>query len=314
MLSATTTTVTVTAAWPDCRQRMKAGPVSVYALSGLFIDREQPVDDTRNETPPINELLEIMARLRDPDDGCPWDLQQDFASIAPYTLEEAYEVAEAIARNVPEELCDELGDLLFQVVFHAQMAKEKGWFGFQDVVAAINNKLIRRHPHVFGDESIEDAEQQTRAWEQHKANERATRGTGQTGALDGVPLALPALVRAQKLQRRAARVGFDWRERGEVVAKLDEELDELKQALAAQEPPERVREELGDILFSAVNLARFVDADAESLLREANEKFTARFRLVEQHAAEQGRDMRSCSLEELEAWWQQAKRQLQPPA
>jgi MazG family protein len=272
------------------------------------------VDDTRNENRLVDELLDIMARLRDPRDGCPWDLQQDFASIAPYTLEEAYEVAEAIARDEPDELCDELGDLLFQVVFHAQLAKEKGWFGFRDVVAAINDKLVRRHPHVFGDESIEDAEQQTLAWERHKAKERATSGTGQTGALDGVPLALPALVRAQKLQRRAARVGFDWRERRDVVAKLEEELEELKQALAAQEPLERVREELGDILFSAVNLARFVDADAESLLREANEKFTARFRLVERLAADQRQDMRDCSLEELDAWWQQAKRQLQQPS
>jgi len=279
-------------------------------LCPAFYFPEQGVDDRHSETLQLGELLEIMARLRDPEHGCPWDVQQDFSTIAPYTLEEAYEVAEAIARNAPDELCDELGDLLFQVVFHAQMAREKGWFEFADVVSAINAKLIRRHPHVFGDEKIEDAEQQTLAWERHKAGERAARGERSASALDGVPLALPALLRAQKLQRRAARVGFDWRERGDVVAKLEEELDELKQALAASEPLERVREELGDILFSAVNLARFVDADAEALLRHANEKFSMRFRLVEKLAAEQQRDMRDCTLDELEAWWQQAKRAL----
>lgn len=279
-------------------------------LCPVFYFPEQGVDDTHSETRQLGELLEIMARLRDPEHGCPWDVQQDFSTIAPYTLEEAYEVAEAIARNAPDELCDELGDLLFQVVFHAQMAREKGWFEFADVVSAINAKLVRRHPHVFGDEKIEDAEQQTLAWERHKASERAARGERSDSVLDGVPLALPALLRAQKLQRRAARVGFDWRERGDVVAKLEEELDELKQALAASEPLARVREELGDILFSAVNLARFVDADAEALLRDANEKFSARFRLVEELAAQQQRDMRDCTLDELEAWWQQAKRTL----
>lgn len=279
-------------------------------LCPVFYFPEQGVDNTHSETRQLGELLEIMARLRDPEHGCPWDVQQDFSTIAPYTLEEAYEVAEAIARNAPDELCDELGDLLFQVVFHAQMAREKGWFEFADVVSAINAKLVRRHPHVFGDEKIEDAEQQTLAWERHKASERAARGERSDSVLDGVPLALPALLRAQKLQRRAARVGFDWRERGDVVAKLEEELDELKQALAASEPLARVREELGDILFSAVNLARFVDADAEALLRDANEKFSARFRLVEELAAQQQRDMRDCTLDELEAWWQQAKRTL----
>jgi MazG family protein len=289
---------------------MKTGPDSVYALSGLLFFPERGVDDRHRGTRQLGELLEIMARLRDPEHGCPWDVQQDFSTIAPYTLEEAYEVAEAIARNAPDELCDELGDLLFQVVFHAQMASEKGWFEFADVVSAINAKLIRRHPHVFGDEKIENAEQQTLAWERHKAGERAARGERSDSALDGVPLALPALLRAQKLQRRAARVGFDWREQGDVVAKLEEELDELQQALAASEPLERVREELGDILFSAVNLARFVGADAEALLRDANEKFSTRFRLVEKLAARQQRDMRDCALNELEAWWQQAKRML----
>jgi MazG family protein len=255
----------------------------------------------------LNTLLDIMARLRDPDRGCPWDLEQDFSSIAPYTLEEAYEVAEAIEREVPDELCDELGDLLFQVVFHAQMARERGWFEFSDVVQGINAKLIRRHPHVFGDEKVADASEQTLAWERHKAKERNQRGKVEESALDGVPLALPALSRAQKIQRRAARVGFDWDDISDVVEKLDEELTELKQALAAGESLEHMREELGDLLFSSVNLARFLDADAESLMRSANHKFDTRFRRVEQLASEAQRDLKDCGLQELEAFWQQAK-------
>jgi MazG family protein len=268
------------------------------------------VGDDETETRGLRQLLAIMARLRDPLRGCPWDLQQDFASVAPYTLEEAYEVVEAIEHNAPDELCDELGDLLFQIVFHAQMAKEKGWFSFADVVATINEKLVRRHPHVFGDEKIADAVEQTLAWERHKAGERATKGVASESALDGVPLALPALVRAQKMQRRAARVGFDWTDITGVVDKLEEELKELRQALASQELPHRIREELGDLMFSCVNLARFLDADAEALLRAANEKFVSRFRLVEQLAREQERDLLECTLSELEDYWQQAKRRL----
>ncbi|MGW8311013.1 MAG: nucleoside triphosphate pyrophosphohydrolase [Thiogranum sp.] len=260
----------------------------------------------------VNQLLEIMARLRDPEQGCPWDIEQDFASIAPYTLEEAYEVAEAIERNIPDDLCDELGDLLFQVVFHAQMARERGWFDFADVVAAINDKLIRRHPHVFGDEQVADSAEQTLAWDRHKAKERNDRGASADSVLDGVSLALPALVRAQKVQRRAARVGFDWKDIGDVVDKLQEELDELRQALSEQESLEQAREELGDILFSGVNLARFLDADAESLLRAASRKFESRFRLVEKMAALEQRDMRDCTLDELEDYWQRAKRASTP--
>ena len=256
------------------------------------------------------ELLQFMARLRDPDGGCPWDLEQDFSSIAPYTLEEAYEVAEAIQRNDSTDLCDELGDLLFQVVFHAQMAKERDWFDFTDVLAAINRKLIRRHPHVFGDEKIVDAKSQTEAWEQHKIRERAEKGVAADSVLDGVPLALPALVRAQKIQRRAARVGFDWDNIKSVVAKLDEELAELKQALAAQEGAERVQEELGDLMFSAVNLARFLDADAETLLRNASNKFESRFRLVESLAEQAQRKLSDCTLDELEKYWQVAKKDI----
>jgi ATP diphosphatase len=257
----------------------------------------------------IATLLNIMVRLRDPEGGCPWDLEQDFASVAPYTLEEAYEVADAIERNAPDDIRDELGDLLFQVVFHAQMAKEKGWFDFADVVEAINSKLLRRHPHVFGDETIADATAQTEAWEQHKAQERAARGEAEdASALANVTVGLPALVRAQKIQRRAARAGFDWDRIDDVLAKLEEEVAELRSAIAGQESRQRQREELGDILFSCVNVARFLDADAEQVLRHANSKFVQRFREVEALAAAAGRKLGDCSLNELEQFWQQAKR------
>jgi len=256
----------------------------------------------------LAELLQIMARLRDPDGGCPWDLEQDFSSIAPYTLEEAYEVVEAIQRNDAAALCDELGDLLFQVVFHAQMASERDWFDFTDVLAAINRKLTRRHPHVFGDERITDASAQTKAWEQHKARERTEKGIVNDSAVDGVPLAMPALARAQKIQQRAARVGFDWDDMEGVVAKLEEELAELRQALDERESPERVQEELGDLLFSGVNLARFLDADAESLLRHASHKFECRFRLVERLVQKEQRTLQDCTLDDLEAYWQAAKK------
>lgn len=256
----------------------------------------------------IDELLRIMARLRDPQGGCPWDLEQDFSSIAPYTLEEAYEVADAVERNEPDDLRDELGDLLFQVVYHAQLAAETNWFDFTDVVASINEKMIRRHPHVFGDEEIADAVAQSEAWEKHKAKERAQKSVQPVAsAIDGVPLALPALVRAQKIQRRAARVGFDWQDINGVMAKLEEELQELNQALNDNQTAVRVQEELGDLLFSCVNLARFLDADAETLLRQAIGKFSSRFRKVENMAAEQNKNLREFSLEQLEAFWLKAK-------
>jgi nucleoside triphosphate diphosphatase len=257
----------------------------------------------------VQQLLEIMERLRDPEQGCPWDQEQDFSTIAPYTLEEAYEVADAIERNAPEDLCDELGDLLFQVVFHAQMARERGWFCFDDVVASINRKMIRRHPHVFADAQVENAHEQTKAWERHKAEERAAKSGSCGSALDGVPVAMPALVRAQKLQRRAARAGFDWTDISDVIDKLDEELQELRQALQEAEPLARVQEELGDLLFSGVNLARFLEADAESVLRAASRKFDQRFRMVEVKAQQEGKSLRDCSLDQLEAYWQQAKNQ-----
>jgi MazG family protein len=281
----------------------------VYALSRQFVLQGEIVNRKHAEydTGAVVELLEIMSRLRDPDTGCPWDLEQNFSTIAPYTLEEAYEVADAIQRNDATDLCDELGDLLFQVVFHAQMARELGWFEFSDVVTAINRKLIRRHPHVFADESVSDARAQSEAWEKHKARERADKGVATGSALDGVPVALPALARAQKIQQRAARVGFDWTEIRHVVDKLEEELDELRQALVAEESTERLQEELGDLMFSGVNLARFLDADAETLVRNASHKFERRFRMVEALAKQKQCDMQDCCLEELESFWRKAK-------
>ena len=229
----------------------------------------------------LDDLLAIMARLRDPQRGCPWDVQQDFATIAPYTIEEAYEVADAIARGDLEHLKDELGDLLLQVVYHAQMAKEAGLFDFDEVAAAIADKMVRRHPHVFGGAAIEDARAQSLAWEAHKAAERATRAEGGHGILDDVPLALPALVRAAKLQRRAARVGFDWPEPAQVLDKLEEEIAELRAELEGGADAGRVGEEIGDLLFALVNLARHLEVDAEAALRRTNAKFERRFRHLE---------------------------------
>lgn len=234
--------------------------------------------DEQRTADALQRLLDIMCRLRDPHGGCPWDRAQDFRSIAAYTLEEAYEVVDAIEHGTPETLCDELGDLLFQVVFHARMAEERGWFGFGDIAAAIADKLERRHPHVFGDVEISDAETQTAAWEAHKRNERAQRG--QRGVLAGVPLALPALTRAAKLQKRAARIGLDWPDADGVVRKLHEELAELAAARAAASPAE-VAAELGDVLFTCVNLARHLDVDPEAALRAANARFEARVGRVE---------------------------------
>lgn len=281
----------------------------MYALSRQFVLKGEILKRKHAEYDigAVAELLQIMSRLRDPDTGCPWDLEQNFSTIAPYTLEEAYEVAEAIQRNDAADLCDELGDLLFQVVFHAQLARELGWFEFSDVVTAINRKLIRRHPHVFADESVSDARAQSEAWEKHKARERADKGVDTDSALDGVPVALPALVRAQKIQQRAAREGFDWTEIRHVVDKLEEELDELRQAMVAEESAERLQEELGDLMFSGVNLARFLDADAETLVRNANHKFESRFRVVEALAKQKPCNLQDCSLDELESFWRKAK-------
>ncbi len=232
---------------------------------------------------PINELIEIMARLRDPQGGCPWDREQTFATIVPYTIEEAYEVADAIERGDMGELRDELGDLLFQVVFYAQMAREQGSFDFSDVVQAINTKMLRRHPHVFADAEVADVAEQSLAWERLKAEERRKKAEeGAHSQLDGVAQALPALLRAEKLQKRAAKVGFDWPDVAGVVAKVNEELNEITDELEDAGDAVRLREEVGDLLFSCVNLARRLEVDAESSLREANGKFEKRFRRMEQ--------------------------------
>ncbi len=251
-------------------------------------------------------LLEIMARLRDPKGGCPWDLEQNFASIAPYTIEEAYEVADAIARGDTDGLREELGDLLLQVVFHAQMAREEGLFGFEDVARGINEKMTRRHPHVFGDEKIKTAAAQTENWEKLKEQERKKKSGD--GVLADVPVALPALMRAQKLQSRAARVGFDWPDVTGVLDKIKEEIGECEEAIAAKDKA-HIAEEIGDLLFAVVNLARFMEGDAETSLRNANEKFSRRFGEVEQALKKQGRSMKDATLDEMEVLWQEAKEQ-----
>jgi len=254
-----------------------------------------------------------MAWLRDRQYGCPWDIDQTFRTIAPYTIEEAYEVADAIERDDLPALKEELGDLLLQVVYHAQIAQEAKAFGFDDVAAAIAEKMIDRHPHVFGDLKIADADAQTVSWEARKAAERAKKaGTAATptGALDGVARALPALLRAEKLQKRAARVGFDWKEIGPVIAKIEEELGELRAELdTAAIDPARLQDELGDVLFAVANLARHCKIDPEAALRSTNDKFERRFRHIERRLAEKGRQPAEATLEEMEALWQEAKTQ-----
>jgi ATP diphosphatase len=250
-------------------------------------------------------LREIMRRLRNPETGCPWDIEQTFQSIAPYTIEEAYEVADAIERGAHDELRDELGDLLLQVIFHAQIAQDDHLFTFDDVANAISDKMVARHPHVFGSESRDkSAEQQTRDWEAIKAAERAQKA--QTGVLDGVAVGLPALLRAVKLQKRAARVGFDWPQTAHVIDKITEEAQELHEA-AAHLPQEKIEEEFGDLLFVMANLARHMRVDPESALRAANAKFTRRFFRIEQLLAEKGRTPTESDLEEMDALWNRAK-------
>ncbi|MFT8242679.1 nucleoside triphosphate pyrophosphohydrolase [Roseomonas sp. BN140053] len=251
----------------------------------------------------LSRLLRIMERLRAPD-GCPWDRVQDFNSIAPYTIEEAFEVADAIQRQNWPSLRDELGDLLFQVVYHAQMASEAGRFDFASVVEAISDKMLARHPHVFGAAEIGSAAAQTEAWETRKAEERAARG--EAGTLAGVPESLPALTRAAKLTRRAGRVGFDWPDAEAVLAKLDEEVTELRAELPGQDR-ERLADEMGDLLFVMANLARKLDLDPEACLRGANRKFERRFGTVEAALASQGRAPSDATLDEMEALWQAAK-------
>lgn len=255
----------------------------------------------------MKNLLNIMAHLRDPETGCPWDREQDFRTIAPYTIEEAFEVADAIERDDRDALVDELGDLLFQVVFHARMAEEQGWFGFDDVVAAICDKLVRRHPHVFGDHTEADSDTQTESWESIKAREREQAGA--TSHMDGVSRGLPALRRSVKLQKRAARAGFDWATPGPVMDKIREELAEFEEELAAADR-DRLEDELGDILFAVTNLARLLKLDPGSALRRSNHKFESRFRWMERRAAEQGTPFEALDLDAQEVLWQESKNEL----
>jgi len=257
----------------------------------------------------LDHLLTIMAQLRDPEHGCPWDCAQDFTTIAPYTIEEAYEVADAIARGDMAALKDELGDLLFQVVFHSRMAEEAGLFAFADVAAAIADKMLRRHPHVFGTVKISSVTAQSEAWEAHKAAERQARARQaeqKESVLDGVALALPALLRSIKIQARAARIGFDWPNATEVFVKIDEEIAELRTELAHSADQTLLEDELGDILFAVANLARKLEIDPEAALRRATAKFERRFRRVEALVDERAT---GTDLDALEALWQEVKRQ-----
>jgi nucleoside triphosphate diphosphatase len=265
----------------------------------------------------ITRLLEIMAALRTPGTGCPWDLEQDFASITPYTLEEAYEVVDAIERGDLADLRDELGDLLLQVVFHARMAEEQGAFAFGDVVEAITRKLIRRHPHVFGSTRELSPEEVKSLWDSIKAEEKADRKAErakmglspeahEVGFLGGIPKALPALTRAQKLTTKAAKVGFDWPDASQVIEKIHEELDEVKEA-ASSNDRDRIEDEIGDLLFSVTNLARHFGIDPERALRRTNAKFERRFRSVEQGLGKQDRSLNDASLEEMDRLWVEAK-------
>lgn len=258
---------------------------------------------------PMARLLAVMAWLRDRQYGCPWDIDQTFKTIAPYTIEEAYEVADAIERDDMPALKEELGDLLLQVVYHAQIAQEAKAFGFGDVATAIADKMVDRHPHVFADARIDTAEAQTVSWEARKAAERAAKQTAEpAGALDGVARALPALLRAEKIQKRAARVGFDWTETTPVIDKIEEELGELRIEIEAGTIDQaRLTDELGDVLFAVANLARHCKVDPEAALRATNDKFERRFGYIERRLADQGRKPAEASLEEMEALWQEAK-------
>ncbi len=266
-------------------------------------------DPERMDRREIETLLAVMRRLRDPERGCPWDVEQTFETIAPYTIEEAYEVADAISRGSMEDLKEELGDLLLQVVFHARMAEEEGHFAFPDVVQAINDKMIFRHPHVFGAEH-ERGRVQEGFWDRAKDAEKARKATAgkdeQASVLDDVPLALPALTRAEKLQKRAARAGYDWPDADGVLAKLDEELAELREAVQKGDR-DGMEDELGDLLFTIVNLARHLKVDPEKALRRANDKFSRRFRAAERMARENGHALDALSADELDELWNAAK-------
>jgi len=281
------------------------GHGGICGVSGRLVNRGSGMEGRMGEAEAeLRRLLDIMAALRAPVGGCAWDVAQDFDSIAPYTIEEAYEVADAIARRDFAALPDELGDLLFQVVFHARMAEEAGRFGFAAVARAISDKMVRRHPHVFGEAAARDAGMQRAAWEVQKTAERAARA--EIGVLAGIPIALPALTRAQKLTARAARVGFDWPDAAAVLEKLDEEVAELRAELAGADPV-RLADEVGDMLFVLANLARKLELDPEQCLRAANMKFARRFGHIEAALAAEGRVPAEASLDEMEALWAAAK-------
>lgn len=263
----------------------------------------------------IDALLKVMIALRTPETGCPWDIEQTFESIAPYTIEEAYEVADAISRGDRHDLKDELGDLLLQVVYHARMAEEEGSFDFTAVTRSITEKMIRRHPHVFKDDKVTSSAAMSVKWEDIKAQERALKAkergavtnASPPSVLDDVPIALPALTRAHKLQKKASRVGFDWSDVRDVFAKVQEEVDEVQEALT-QRDKEHIREEIGDLLFAVTNLARHVEVDAEQALKDANQKFTARFTYIERELTSAGRQIEKTSPEEMDKLWNEAKR------
>lgn len=261
--------------------------------------------------PAISKLLEIMSKLRDKEKGCPWDLEQNLSSILPHTIEEVYEVVDAIERNDMEQLKEELGDLLFQIVFYTQLTQEEGLFNFDDVAAAISEKLIARHPHIFGNTTIRNAQEQTEAWESFKAEERKQKATQQenqhTSILDNIPLALPALLRASKIQKRVAKHGFNWERPEDLFDKITEEVEEIRDAVVSGEPSERIAEEIGDLLFCLCNLSNFYDINPEEALRKSNHKFTKRFYHLEDAASQQDTPLATMSFEELNQLWDQAK-------
>ncbi len=267
----------------------------------------------------LSQLLSIMQQLRTPETGCPWDLKQTFDSVVPHTIEEAYEVADAIANKDFDDLKGELGDLLFQVVFYAQLAKEQGLFDFDDILAVLNEKLIRRHPHVFSTTEFTSDAEINANWEAEKEKERLKKAKSlntEESILDNIPLALPSLTRAYKIQKRAASVGFDWAELEPVIAKIHEEIDEVlvevkRTDLTQEQKKERIVDELGDLLFANVNLVRHLKANPEQVLNQANQKFSSRFRLVEQHVKSLGKEMGDCTLNELDAIWNDIKKQKQ---
>ncbi len=279
---------------------------AIGAESTEFLEAIAMTDTALQPPYDFDDLLQIMKRLRTPETGCAWDLEQSFETIAPYTIEEAYEVADAIERDDMRELPDELGDLLLQVVFHAQIGSDEGHFSIQDVTQAISEKMIRRHPHVFGDAEQKTSDQQVTNWESIKASERAEKNEFDSSALSGIALALPALMRAEKLQKRAARTGFDWIDPKDILDKLQEEKAEIEEAMASEDQA-HIEEEIGDLLFVVANLARRLKVDPEIALRKANVKFERRFRAMESLAEENSVDFSSLTLEEQEAYWQQIK-------